>query len=173
MDRPSSSDQGYQASIAKNDAMEEMSIQDPEVQTGDPARSSIRYLFRSLMARLPARAHQLRTELVLFGISLVYMFLVCWFTIVVLIHGNVETPLGVFWGFSTTNLMVTILSQISAYLIDSIIRSYLALLRRVFLAKPKGLSFASYVGLGEASGWFTVFQISAMNWFLNLYCNFR
>jgi hypothetical protein len=192
MDRPSSSDSGYQTSNLKKHATYsvdniEMATQDLEAghqsTRGRPPRStrySVRNLMAGLLARAPrlkarvlARATQLKADLNFFGISLVYNFLLCWFIIVVLIHGHVETPLGVFWGFSTTNLMVTILSQISAYLTDTILRSYMAVLRRVFLVKPNGISFASYVGLGEASGWFTVFQVSAMNWFLNFYCNFR
>lgn len=106
-------------------------------------------------------------------ISLVYSLLFCWFIVVVLIRGKVETPFGVFWEASTTNWIVTILSLTSAYLTDATMRSYLSVLKTVLLTRSGGLAFASYVGLGEASGWFTVFQVSAMNWFLDPYCNFR
>lgn len=78
-----------------------------------------------------------------------------------------------FWDASKTNLVVSILSQISAYLTDATLKSLLGVLRTVFLTGTDGSSFASYVGLGEASGFLTVFQVAAMNWFINFWCDFR
>jgi hypothetical protein len=131
------------------------------------------YDFKVRLAEVVPKLRELKGFLQIYGISLVFSILYCWFIIVVLIDRHVETPLGVFWDGSTTNLVVSILSQITATLISSTLKSFLGVLKTVLLARPDGTSFASYVGLGEASGYLTVFQVAAMDWFIAPWCDFR
>lgn len=131
------------------------------------------YSFRSRCAAVSPKLRELRPVILMYGISLVFAILYCWFIIVVLIYGRVETPFGVFWEASTTNLVVSVLSQTSAYLTDATLKSFLGVLRTVLMTRPDGSSFESYVGLGEASGFFSVFQVAAINWFITPWCDFR
>ena len=122
---------------------------------------------------MPPRLRELRPVILICATSLIFAILYCWFIIVVLIYGRVETPFGVFWEPSTTNLAVSILSQVSAILICATLNAALGVLRTVFMTRPDGTSVESYVGLGDASGYLTVLQVAAMNWFLNPWCDFR
>ena len=134
--------------------------------------ASDKYSFNDRLAQVAPRLRELKPVILTFGISLIFAILYCWFIIVVLINGTVETPLGVFWDASKTNLVVSVLSQMSAFLTDATLKAFLGVLRNAFLAQD-GSSFASYVGLGEASGYLSVFQVAAMEWFINPWCDFR
>ncbi|OIW32040.1 hypothetical protein CONLIGDRAFT_678472 [Coniochaeta ligniaria NRRL 30616] len=184
MDRPSSSDRRSQedwspSSFDFKESTIETTLTLPQYDhenvpgASPPPGFPDGYPFKARLAAVSTRLRELRPVILTYGISLLFGFLYCWFIIVVLIYGRVETPFGVFWEASTTNLVVSVLSQISAYLTDATLKSFLGILRTVFMTRPDGSSFESYVGLGEASGFLTVFQVAAMNWFINPWCNFR
>jgi hypothetical protein len=171
MDRPSSSDRPLQggrspntfdfnskgASLAATLTLPQ-DVHDNVPVASAPPTASDRRSSKTRWAKATPRLRELRPVILTYCISLVFAILYCWFIIVVLIHRRVETPLGVFWDASKTNLVVSILSQISAYLTDATLKSLLGVLRTVFLTGTGGSSFASYVGLGEASGFLPCFK---------------
>jgi len=134
-------------------------------------------------ASFSKRVKAIRSLLVFFIASTIFMGLFTAFIVIVLIDKIVETPGGVFWDASKTNYIVSVLSQASALLTDTLIRDFFAVLRPV-LAAPRrrlwnpfkrgpGSSFATWVGLSPASGWSSVLQVAAVGGFLNPWCNMR
>ncbi|KAK3314210.1 hypothetical protein B0H66DRAFT_458567, partial [Apodospora peruviana] len=104
--------------------------------------------------------------------SSIFCALYCAFIFVVLIRRLVETPGGIFWDASKTNYVVGVLSQFSALLTDATIRALFGVLQPALTAQEGGTSFATWIGLGS-SDWSSVFQVAAVNRFVNVWCDFR
>jgi hypothetical protein len=85
----------------------------------------------------------------------------------VLIEGKVQVG-AVFFGASTTNLLVSIFSQIFVVLAAMTVHGLLTTLRLVL----KDASLVTFFGIGSSSGWSSVLQLLAAGWFPKLWCNF-
>ncbi|KAK4450545.1 hypothetical protein QBC34DRAFT_296908 [Podospora aff. communis PSN243] len=114
----------------------------------------------------------LRALFYLVAFSSTFTVLNCLFIYFVLLREIVETPGPVMWDATKTNYIVTLLSQISAILTDATIKGVLTATRPMLAARKRGSSWASWVAMG-ASGWSTIFQVSAANLFLNPWCLLR
>ncbi|KAK4211362.1 hypothetical protein QBC37DRAFT_427149 [Rhypophila decipiens] len=127
---------------------------------------------------LSRRMKAIRSLLILFSFKTIYTSLFTTFIVVVLINKVVETPGGVYWDASTTNYVVSVLSQVSVLLVTTSVHDLFSVLRPILAARQArggrvGSSFASWVGLSPSAGWSTVFQVAAVGGFLNPWCNMR
>jgi hypothetical protein len=98
--------------------------------------------------------------------------LYCLFVYFVLIRGQVIVGKALF-DASTTNLLVSIFSQISALLADTALRQLLAALRMYFAAQPGGLSAYTWFGIGPSSQWLATARFAVASYLLNAWCLFR
>lgn len=122
----------------------------------------------------PMRSHLLPVEstLWLFIPSALFFILYCAFISVVLLPGVLETLGAVYWNASTTNSIVTVLSQISALLTNAMLKSLLTTVRPALAARRRGTRFSSWIAQGS-SGWITAVQLSLTNVFVDMWANFR
>ena len=98
---------------------------------------------------------------------LVFTVLYMFFIYYVLIEGKVQVG-AVFFGASTTNLLVSIFSQIFVVLAAMTMHGLLTTLRLVL----KDTSLVTFFGIGSSSGWSSVLKLLAAGWFPKLWCNF-
>ncbi|KIM95435.1 hypothetical protein OIDMADRAFT_134537 [Oidiodendron maius Zn] len=99
---------------------------------------------------LGRRAQPIRYLLITFTLSLVFSVLYILFINYVLIRGNVQIG-TVSLSASTTNLLVSIFSQISA---------------------TGGILATTFLGLGSATSWLQVLNLAFVDRFLNFWCDF-
>lgn len=98
---------------------------------------------------------------------LVFTVLYMFFIYYVLIEGKVQVG-AVFFGASTTNLLVSIFSQIFVVLAAMTMHGLLTTLRLVL----KDTSLVTFFGIGSSSGWSSVLKLLAAGWFPKFWCNF-
>jgi hypothetical protein len=106
------------------------------------------------------------------GINLVLAILYLPFIYYVLIQGTVQVG-RVFFNASTTNLLVSIFSQISAALSHMMVRGLLSALRLAFANGKDSISVTTFLGLGPAAGWLQVLRLAYIDRLFNLWCDFR
>uniref|UniRef100_A0A8H7KCC1 Uncharacterized protein n=1 Tax=Bionectria ochroleuca TaxID=29856 RepID=A0A8H7KCC1_BIOOC len=96
------------------------------------------------------------------------------FVVYVLLRGNVRVG-GVTFDASTSNLLVSILSQISVILGDALIRDLLGVIRLALAKRDRGVSALTYFVIGPASAWTEAARHAVLTKFyrLNLWCDFR
>ena len=90
----------------------------------------------------------------------------CLFVYAVLIKGHIKIR-GTVFNATTSNLLVSILSQVSATFIDAMLREYLSVVRFKLLLREWGIRIATFIGIGPASQWMStailVFRCRALN----------
>jgi hypothetical protein len=96
----------------------------------------------------------------------------CLFIYYVLMKGMVQVG-GTIFDASTTNLLVSIFSQLSAILADMTLRELLAALRLRFAAQSHGTSAFTWFGIGPSSQWISTAKFAVACKLLNLWCLFR
>lgn len=121
---------------------------------------------------LSQNARPLGALFLIYGINLVLAILYLPFINYVLIQGSVQVG-RVFFNASTTNLLVSIFSQISAALSHMMVRSLLSALRLAFANRKDGISALTFLGLGPAAGWLQVLRLAFIDRLFNLWCDFR
>jgi hypothetical protein len=96
------------------------------------------------------------------------------FVVYVLLRGNVRVG-GVTFDASTSNLLVSIFSQISVILGDALIRDLLGVIRLALAKRDRGVSALTYFVIGPASAWTEAARHAVLTKFyrLNLWCDFR
>ncbi|CAH0016651.1 unnamed protein product [Clonostachys rhizophaga] len=95
------------------------------------------------------------------------------FVVYVLLRGNVRVG-GVTFDASTSNLLVSIFSQISVILGDALIRDLLGVIRLALAKRDRGVSALTYFVIGPASAWTEAARHAVLTKFygLNLWCDF-
>ena len=121
---------------------------------------------------LRRKAQPIRNLLITFTLSLVFSILYILFINYVLIRGNVQIG-SVFLSASTTNLLVSIFSQISATVSVLMICGLLGVLRLASAARKDGILATTFLGLGSAASWLQVLNLAFVDRFLNFWCDFR
>jgi hypothetical protein len=106
--------------------------------------------------------------LYLFVALLVFTVLYIVFIYYVLIKGKVHIG-DLFLSASTTNLLVSIFSQIFVILAAITLHGLLAALRLAL----KNASLVTFVGVASSSGWTSVLKLLIAGWFNDLWRNFR
>jgi hypothetical protein len=113
-------------------------------------------------------ARAISDVLYLFVALLIFTVLYIVFIYYVLIKGKVHVG-DLFLSASTTNLLVSIFSQIFVILAAITVHGLLAALRLAL----KNASLVAFVGVASSSGWTTVLKLLAAGWFYDLWRNFR
>ncbi|VUC22589.1 unnamed protein product [Clonostachys rosea] len=95
------------------------------------------------------------------------------FVVYVLLRGHVRVG-GVTFDASTSNLLVSIFSQISVILGDALIRDLLGVIRLALAKRHRGVSALTYFVIGPASAWTEAARHAVLTKFyrLNLWCDF-
>jgi hypothetical protein len=132
------------------------------LQTHPPRQSSAR-TSRSFWRN----ARAISDVLSLFVALLIFTVLYIVFIYYVLIKGKVQVGV-VFLSASTTNLLVSIFSQIFVIFAAMTVHGLLAALRLAL----KNASLVTFVGVGSPSGWFPVLKLLAAGWFHDIWRNF-
>ena len=78
----------------------------------------------------------------------------------------------VHWDASTTNYIVTVLSQISALLTDAMLKSLLTTVRPALAARPRGTRFSTWMAQ-RSLRWITAAQLASSNYLFNVWSDFR
>ncbi|CAG9990788.1 unnamed protein product [Clonostachys byssicola] len=118
------------------------------------------------------KARSISGLLWIFGIFILFSFLYCLFIYFVLIRRIVIVGSTIF-DASTTNLLVSIFSQVSALLSDTALRNVLSSLRVHWAASPTGTSAFTWYGLGPSSQWWSTAQLTVASYMLNAWCMAR
>jgi len=113
----------------------------------------------------------IRGLILLFVVNFVFAVLYCLFVYHVLIRGVVEVG-NVYFDASTTNLLVSIFSQLWAILCVTNVVALFAALRPALALRAGGSSMATYVGLGP-SNWVSVCRVAIANKLMNVWCDLR
>jgi hypothetical protein len=103
--------------------------------------------------------------------NLLFDITYCLFVYMVLIKGYIKVCDTVFDAV-TSNLLVSIFSQVSATLVDAMLREYLNVVRFKLLVDKWGPRAATFMGIGPASQWTStarlVLACRILNWLLLL-----
>jgi len=123
-------------------------------------------LKRRIITPLGDHLQPVQSTMWLFVASALFYILYCVFISVVLLRDTVH------WDASTTNYIVTVLSQISALLTNAMLKSLLTAVRPALAAREGGSAFSTWMAQGS-SGWMTAAQLAVSDYFLNVWSNFR
>jgi hypothetical protein len=127
---------------------------------------------RAVYCKLLAKAYPIRSILVEYGINLMWGFFY-WLSIYyVLLRGKLQIG-NALLDAPKTNLLTAIFSQVSAILIDTMIRDYLSVLRIALATRNRGVSAPTYLSFGLCSWWIIVLQFAILQRFLNIWCDLR
>lgn len=107
-----------------------------------------------------------------FILSIFFGILYAIFIVFILIQGKVQV-LDTTFDASTTNLLVSIFSQISAILIDSTLRELLVVLRLNLAGEARGTSAFTWFGIGASSQWMVTAKFAIASWLTNIWCLLR
>jgi hypothetical protein len=129
-------------------------------------------LLTTSCSKLSQNARPIGALFLIFAINLVLAILYLPFINYVLIQGTVQVG-HIFFNASTTNLLVSIFSQISAALSDMMVRGLLSALRLAFANRKDGISVPTFLGLGPAAGWLQVLRLAFIDRLFNLWCDLR
>jgi len=129
-------------------------------------------LLTTSCSKLSQNARPIGALFLIYGINLVLAILYLPFIYYVLIQGTVQVG-RVFFNASTTNLLVSIFSQISAALSDMMVRGLLSALRLAFANRKDGISAPTFLALGPAAGLLQVLMLAFIDRLSNLWCDFR
>ena len=103
---------------------------------------------------------------------LVFSLLYCLFIYHVLIRRHPQVG-GVLFDAPTSNLLISIFSQVFVLLSDAMICRLLDTIRAALASRDGGTSASAFFGLSSATGWLSVLRLSIVNGFRDLWCNFR
>jgi hypothetical protein len=123
-------------------------------------------LERRIIAPMGVHLQPVQSTMWLFVASALFYTLYCVFISVVLLRDTVH------WDASTTNYIVTVLSQISALLTNAMLKSLLTAVSPALAAREGGSAFSTWMAQGS-SGWMTAAQLAVSDYFLNVWSNFR
>ncbi|KAK5651339.1 hypothetical protein OQA88_12572 [Cercophora sp. LCS_1] len=107
-----------------------------------------------------------------FVACLVFSVLYCLFIYHVLIRQQPKVGLVLF-DAPTSNLLISIFSQVFVLLADSLVCGLLDILRAALASREGGTSASSFFGISGATGWLSVFRLASVNGFRDVWCNFR
>ncbi|KAK1753757.1 hypothetical protein QBC47DRAFT_303914 [Echria macrotheca] len=96
-----------------------------------------------------------------YAACLVFSVLYCLFIWHVLILGRPQVG-GVLFDASTSNLLVSVFSQVFALLADALICGLLDVLRAALAGREGGTSASSFFGISGATGWMSVFRLATL-----------
>jgi hypothetical protein len=128
--------------------------------------------FRRIISEFGQRSRPIRSLVSTFGVFTIFACLYCVFVYYVLIRGEVIVGNTLF-DASTTNLLVSIFSQISALLADTALRQLLASLRMLFASSRGGTSAYTWFGIGPSSQWMSTAKFAIASYLLNAWCLLR
>ncbi|KAK0730930.1 hypothetical protein B0H67DRAFT_563305 [Lasiosphaeris hirsuta] len=103
---------------------------------------------------------------------LIFSLLYCLFIYHVLIRQHPQVG-GVLFDGPTSNLLISIFSQVFALLSESMIRGLLDTLRTTLADREKGTSASAFFGISAATGWLSVFRIASVDAFRDVWCDLR
>jgi len=120
--------------------------------------------------RMKQNHRAIRGVLFWFIVWLLFSLLYLPFIYHVLIRGHAQIG-RTFFDAPTTNLLVSIFSQVFVILADMAVRGLLSALRTA-LAMRGNESFITFLGIGSTSEWLAVVKILTVGWFPNLWRSF-
>ena len=104
--------------------------------------------------------------------TLIFTLLYCLFIHHVLINKKPQVG-AVLFDATTSNLLISIFSQLFVLLSDATVCGLLDTMRTALASRSGGTSASAFFGISAATGWLSAFRLASVNGFSDVWCDFR